>query len=115
MEQMYSQISGFIALYGLSILGALVILIVGKLVAGFGRNLIRRALTRTRTDPSVVSFAASLTYFLVLTAAVIAALSKVGVQTTSLLAVLGTAGPGRGPGPQGFPEQLRGPGSCFWS
>lgn len=92
MEQLFNQAYGFITLYGLSIIGALVILVVGKFAAGFGRKLVRRILGKTNTDPSVITFTASLTYFLILTVAIIAALSKVGVQTTSLIAVVGTAG-----------------------
>ncbi len=92
MEGVIDRTYFFLTTYGLSIIGALVILIVGKMVAGFARKFIRQILTRADADASVVSFTASLVYFLVITATVIAALSKAGVQTTSLVAVLGTAG-----------------------
>ena len=92
MEQIMKQIYFYLTTYGLDIIGALLILVVGKVAAGFGRGLIKKILTKSKADPAIVSFVSSLTYFAVLTAAVIAALSKAGVETTSLVAVVGAAG-----------------------
>ena len=92
MGQILDQTYLFLATYGLNIVGAILILLVGRIAAGLGRKLIRRVLTGSNTDPSVVTFVASLTYFLILIAAILAALSKAGVETTSLVAVMGAAG-----------------------
>ena len=78
--------------YGLKIVGAIIILIVGRIVAGIVRKVIRRILERAKTDPAVISFVASLVYILILTFAVLAALAKFGIQTASFVAVLGAAG-----------------------
>ena len=78
--------------YGLRIVGAIVILVVGwvaaRLVAGFAR----RAMRRGKIDESLTGFAESLVRWAILVFAVIAALAKFGVQTTSFIAVLGAAG-----------------------
>lgn len=92
MQNVLDQIISFATTYGLKVIGAIVILIVGRLAAGVGRRTIRKTLERTKTDPAVVSFVSSLTYILVLTVAVLAALAKFGIQTASLVAVIGAAG-----------------------
>ena len=82
----------FLATYGLSVVGAIIILILGWIVARIGQRMIRNLLEKSKVDAAVVSFVGSLTYFLILTFAVLAALAKFGVQTTSFVAVMGAAG-----------------------
>ncbi|MDY6838579.1 MAG: mechanosensitive ion channel [Thermodesulfobacteriota bacterium] len=82
----------FVTTYGLKAVGAIVILIVGRVAAGLGRKIVKRILERAKTEPSVVSFVGSLTFILILTFAVLAALAKFGIQTASFVAVLGAAG-----------------------
>jgi small conductance mechanosensitive channel len=78
--------------YGLSVLGAIVILIIGWIAARIGRRVTGKLLKRSKVDPAVISFASSLVYFLILTFTVLAALAKFGIQTTSFVAILGAAG-----------------------
>jgi len=92
METTTGQVTAFVTLWGLKVIGAVIILIIGWIAAKTGRNLVRKLLTRANTDPAVVSFSSSLIYFLILTFAVLAALAKFGVQTASFVAVLGAAG-----------------------
>ncbi len=47
---------------------------------------------KSETDPAVISFVGSLTYFLILIFAVLAALAKFGIQTASFVAIIGAAG-----------------------
>jgi small conductance mechanosensitive channel len=92
MDITMQQLTDFIAAYGLRVIGAILILIIGRIIAGFGRRIVRRLMEKTKTDPSVITFAASFIYVLILIFAVLAALSKFGVETTSIVAVLGAAG-----------------------
>jgi small conductance mechanosensitive channel len=78
--------------YGLQVVGAIIVLIVGRMVAGMIRNGIRRSLERAKTDPTLIPFFATGVYYMVLAAVIIAVLSLFGVETTSLIAVLGAAG-----------------------
>jgi small conductance mechanosensitive channel len=74
------------------LLAASLILVVGWLAARSGSSLLQRWLARAEFDPTLGKFLGSLSYFLLLTVAVIAALGKLGVETTSFVAVLGAAG-----------------------
>ena len=78
--------------YGLRVIGAIVLLIVGRMVAGFIRRAVRKGLERAEMDATLVPFLSKGVYYLVLAVVVIAVLQLFGVQTTSLVAVLGAAG-----------------------
>jgi small conductance mechanosensitive channel len=78
--------------YGLRVIGAIVLLIVGRMVAGFIRRAVRKGLERAEMDATLVPFLSKGIYYLVLAVVVIAVLQLFGVQTTSLVAVLGAAG-----------------------
>jgi small conductance mechanosensitive channel len=79
-------------LYGLRILAAIVILIVGRWIAAALRNFVKRLMTKSNVDETLVSFVGNLTYVALLTFVVIAAINQLGVQTTSFIAVIGAAG-----------------------
>ena len=78
--------------WGLQVIGAIVVLIVGRIVASLLRSGTRRALERARVDATLVPFLASGVYYLALGVVLIAVLNLFGIETTSLVAVLGAAG-----------------------
>jgi small conductance mechanosensitive channel len=79
--------------YSLDMIGAVAILVIGWIVAGWVRLAVRKALERLpRSDATVTSAVSSLARYLVLAVVLIAVLAQFGVQTASILAVLGTAG-----------------------
>ncbi|MFQ5512024.1 MAG: mechanosensitive ion channel family protein [Candidatus Krumholzibacteriia bacterium] len=92
MEKALEQLIPYVTTYGLKVIGAILILIIGRFVAGVVRRVVNRLLGRAKVDASIISFACSLSYALVLTFAVLASLAKFGVETTSFVAVLGAAG-----------------------
>lgn len=92
MQPAMDQMTIFFTTYGLKIIGAIIILILGRIAAGIGRSVLRKLLEKTKTDPSIVSFVGSLAYFIILVFAVLAALAKFGIQTASFVVVLGAAG-----------------------
>ncbi len=92
MEKVTDQLISFAAAYGLKIIGAVLILIAGRIAAGIGRSLVRKMLKKANTDPSVISFVCSLVYTLIIVFALVAALAKFGVETASFIAILGAAG-----------------------
>jgi small conductance mechanosensitive channel len=78
---------------GLNLVGAVVILCVGLWLSGRCHMLVVRALSKApHFDEMLKSFFGSLVRYLVLTVTVLAVLSQFGIQTTSLIAVLGAAG-----------------------
>jgi small conductance mechanosensitive channel len=86
------QLIAFATTYGLKIVGAVLILILGRFFAGMLRKGIRRVLGNRQADEAIIGFAANLGYALVIVFTLIAALAKFGVQTASFVAVLGAAG-----------------------
>lgn len=85
-------IVALLSTWGLQVLGALAVLIIGRWIAGRIRKAVRRSLERAGTDTTLVPFFASFAYYTVIAVVLIAVLNLFGVQTTSLIAVLGAAG-----------------------
>ncbi|MEZ6062678.1 MAG: mechanosensitive ion channel [Planctomycetaceae bacterium] len=83
---------GFAQTWGPKIVAALAILLIGRWVARFVTSVAVRAARRAGTDATLLSFLSNLIYMLLLTAVCIAALGQLGVNTTSLSAVLAAAG-----------------------
>jgi small conductance mechanosensitive channel len=76
----------------LSALGAIVILLIGLWLSGKADQLVVRVPSRTpHFDPTLKSFFGSLARYLILTVTLLAVLSQFGIQTTSLVAVIGAA------------------------
>jgi len=86
------KISSIVALYGMNIIGAAVILLIGRWLVGIGARVAKKVMLHGKIDETLASFAANAIYFLGLAFVVIAALGQLGIQTTSLAAVLGAAG-----------------------
>jgi small conductance mechanosensitive channel len=92
MENWMETVIPHLTVYGLKVIGAILILILGRFAAGLTRRIVQKVLDKRGVDTSVVSFAASLAYALILAFAVLASLAKFGIQTTSFVALLGAAG-----------------------
>lgn len=71
---------------------AIVILVLGRMAAGWARKLTRKGLERGEVDATLIPFVAKLVYYGVLAVVVIAALNRLGVATTSVVAIFGAAG-----------------------
>jgi small conductance mechanosensitive channel len=91
MEDFMETLIEFSTTYGIKVLGAILVLILGRFVAGLARKLVRKGMEKANTDSAVTSFAASMVFYLVIAVAVLAALNNFGVQTASLVAVMGAA------------------------
>jgi len=92
VENFMETLVTFATTYGIKVVGAILVLIIGRIVAGAVRKGVRKALGRSDTDPAIISFAGSMAYYLVMIAVVLAALKNFGIETASLVAVLGAAG-----------------------
>ncbi|MBP7049925.1 MAG: mechanosensitive ion channel [Phycisphaerae bacterium] len=78
--------------YGLQVLGAILIFLVGRWVAKLVSGLLVKVLKKAKVDPTLVPFIENLAYTAMLVFVVVAALGQAGVQTASFIAVLGAAG-----------------------
>ena len=77
---------------GLKVVGAVIILLIGRIVAGAVRKGVERVLNLRKVDRSLTGFVGSLAYFAIMTFTVIATVGQFGVQTASFVAILGAAG-----------------------
>jgi small conductance mechanosensitive channel len=87
-----AKIYELLAVYGIRVVAAAAIFILGRWVAMGVRGLVRRIMTRGKVDPTLVSFVGSLTYIALLAFVIVAAMGQLGIQTASFIAVLGAAG-----------------------
>ena len=91
-ESYMDKIMEMISLYGVNILTALVIFIVGRWVAKILRNVAKKVMAKNNVDPIIVGFTCNIAYIAMLAFVIIAALGRLGIQTTSFIAILGAAG-----------------------
>ena len=92
MEAMVDKLYGYLLVYGLNVLAAIVIFIVGRWLARAISNIIGKMMRKSNVDEMLTNFVKHITYFGMLVVVIVAALNKLGLQTTSLIAVLGAAG-----------------------
>jgi len=71
---------------------ALLVFWIGRRVIKILTNLISKGLRKLDADETLVKFISNVVYYLLLVALIVSVLGMLGVQTTSLLAILGTAG-----------------------
>ena len=71
---------------------AIAIFIIGKFIARMISNLLEKAMRKSGTDNMLVGFLGNITYGVLLVAVVLAAVDSLGVNVTSLMAILGAAG-----------------------
>jgi small conductance mechanosensitive channel len=92
IEQLLHKVYEICTVFGVKIVGAIVVFIIGRWISKFIANLFRKLMDKREVDPTITKFVGNLTYFALLTFVVLAALGLVGIQTTSFIAVLGAAG-----------------------
>jgi small conductance mechanosensitive channel len=81
-----------VSTWGLQVIGAIAVLLVGRIVCGILRRATRRGLEHSSVDATLIPFLSSAVYYLALTVVVLAVLNLFGIQTASVIAVLGAAG-----------------------
>ncbi|HIL92180.1 MAG TPA: mechanosensitive ion channel [Cycloclasticus sp.] len=91
-EDIVVQLQELLAVYGLKVIAALAIFIIGKMIAKAVKAGIAKAMTKGKSDPILVSFTTNMIYAALLAFVIIAALGQLGIQTTSFIAILGAAG-----------------------
>jgi len=78
--------------YSLPVVGALVLLFVGWIVAGWTARIITRGLTRAKIELTLSKFAGKMAKWAILGFVVIACLAMFGVEITAFAAVIAAAG-----------------------
>jgi small conductance mechanosensitive channel len=92
MQEMIDRLREALAALGPNVIAAVLILVIGWWAAKLATRLVRGAMTRAKTDSTLVAFLGNLVYMLALTMVIIAALGRLGVNTSSFVAVIAAAG-----------------------
>ncbi len=92
MEEFIQKLPDILIGYGIKIIAAVAIFLIGRWVAKLLSRLFERLLLRSNIDQTLATFVRNLEYYLILLFVIIAAVDKVGIKTTSLVAVMGAAG-----------------------
>jgi len=92
MEAVITKVKEVIALYEMNVVGAVIILVIGYFGAKLLRALVVKLMKRSKVDETLTSFVSNVAYVAILAFVIIAAMSRLGIQTASFVAVLGAAG-----------------------
>lgn len=92
MDEIWIKTQEALAVYGVRVLAAVITLLVGRLLAGIAKSLLRKLMERARVDATLVSFSVSVFYVTLMVFVVISALGRLGMETASFVAVVGAAG-----------------------
>ncbi|VGM95437.1 Small-conductance mechanosensitive channel [uncultured Avibacterium sp.] len=89
---MNTLLNDYVIPYGTKILLAIAIYVIGKSIARLLSRLLGKAVLHSSKDEMLQSFVSSISYFLFLLMVIIASLSQLGINTSSLVALIGAAG-----------------------
>jgi small conductance mechanosensitive channel len=92
LQSAQEAITALASAWGLKVIGALAVLIIGWIVSKAIRASVRRTLDKSALDKTLVPFISNMIYYAMITFVLLAVLALFGVQTTSFIAVLGAAG-----------------------
>jgi small conductance mechanosensitive channel len=92
IDSLLATLQNLATLYGLKILAAIFIFVIGRWIAKMIKKFLGKTMTRSGVDATIIPFVLDLSYVALLIMVIVASLGALGIQTTSLIAVLGAAG-----------------------
>lgn len=92
MKEFLEFIVPYLTEYGLKIIGAVAILVIGLWLAKLITKTFNKTLVKREVDDTLVQFFTAIVRILLIIFVVLAAIDQVGIETTSLVAILGAAG-----------------------
>ena len=92
MQGVLDKVYTYAVTYGFNFLAAILIFVIGKWLARVVSNIIEKLMVRAKMEKTIASFVKHISYIGLLVFVIIAALSKIGIETTSLIAMIGAAG-----------------------
>ena len=78
--------------WGINIAMAIAIYVIGRIVVGFILSIFRRVMAKSKNDAMLVDFLEAIISAILMLFVIVASLDQLGVDTTSLVAILGAAG-----------------------
>jgi small conductance mechanosensitive channel len=91
-EKMSQMMDTYIIPWGINIVMALVIYIIGKIIVGVLVNVFGKVMARSKYDDMLIDFVKAIINAILMLFVIVASLDQLGVDTTSLVAILGAAG-----------------------
>lgn len=92
MQEILDKAIGYVMQYGLSLAYAFLIVVIGKWAARMVSKLAGAAMHKAKMNDTLTSFLKNIIYYVLLIFVCIAALNKIGIETTSFVALIGAAG-----------------------
>ncbi|WP_026377430.1 mechanosensitive ion channel family protein [Aestuariibacter salexigens] len=91
-EQMQEIIDLYVIPWGINIVMALLIFIIGRIVVNVLVGLFGKVMSKSKWDDMLIDFVKSIISAILMLFVIVASLDQLGVDTTSLVAILGAAG-----------------------
>ncbi|MFA6282384.1 MAG: mechanosensitive ion channel domain-containing protein [Candidatus Omnitrophota bacterium] len=92
MQNVLDKAFGFFMQYGINFVYAILIFIIGKWAASLVSKMSGAAMHKAKLNETLASFFKNIVYYVILIFVCIAALNKIGIETTSFVALIGAAG-----------------------
>ena len=92
MQSTIDKAIGYLMQYGLSLLYAILIFIIGKWLARLASRIATVTMKKANLNETLASFLRNIVYYTLLIFVAIAAFNKIGIETTSFVALVGAAG-----------------------
>lgn len=92
MEISVDKIWELMTAYGLKVIAAIAIFVIGRWIAKIFRSVANKVMRNRNVDETIGAFVRNFIYYVLLTFFVLAAINQLGVQTTSFIAIIGAAG-----------------------
>lgn len=92
MEESITKAVDMAIPFAINLIAAIVIYIIGKWLAGVISRGVEKLMIKAKVDTALAGFTKNIVKIIILVFAIMAAIGKLGVQTTSFIAVIGAAG-----------------------
>lgn len=92
LNSLLEKAISFASVYGIRLIVALLVLMVGITIAKQSAKILERILRKAKIDEMLNTFMQNILHYTIVAAFVVAALGQAGINITSFLAVLGAAG-----------------------
>jgi small conductance mechanosensitive channel len=89
---MFDKAMVYVLPFVINLVSAVLIFLIGKWLAGLVSVIVGTAMARAKLNETLVSFLKNISYYVFLAFVCVAALSKIGIETTSFVALIGAAG-----------------------
>ncbi len=92
MINLFEPIKTYFIVHGFEMFIAVLILVIGIWIARIASNIVQKAMIKSKTSKTLAVFIGNLIYYAILILVVLSFLEKLGIKTTSFIALIGAAG-----------------------